>query len=196
MNNVKQGMGILRRVVLAVLFIIMSSCASSSQEVYRDPNMDIGSIYSVAVMPFMNLSKDQMASERVRDVFVTMLLADGRIYVVPFGEVSRQISMAGVANPLAPTNDEVIRLGKMLKVQGVITGVIREYGDVRSGSASANVISLSVQITEVDTGKIVSSVSSTKGGIGFYERLFGGGGEPMNDVTEEAIRDVIKKLIQ
>jgi TolB-like protein len=189
-------MGILRRVVLTVVLMTVSSCASSSREVYRDPNMDLGSIYTVAVMPFTNLSRDQLASERVRDVFVTMLLADGRVYVVPFGEVARQVAMAGVANPLSPTSDEVIRLGKMLKVQGVITGVIREYGDVKSGSASANVISMSVVLTEVDTGKIVSSAASTKGGIGLYERLLGGGGEPMNDITEEAIRDVIKKLIQ
>jgi hypothetical protein len=52
-----------------------------------------------------------------------------------------------------------------------------------------------VQLTEVDTGKVVSSVGSTKGGIGIVERLFGGGGEPMNDVTAKALKDVIKKLL-
>jgi hypothetical protein len=51
-------------------------------------------------------------------------------------------------------------------------------------------------LTEVDTGKVISSVSSTKGGIGFIERLFGGGGEPMNVVTTKAIKDVINKLLQ
>jgi len=106
------------------------------------------------------------------------------------------VGQAGIANPFAPTNEEVIKLGKMLKAQGIITGVIREYGDVRAGTASANVISLSVQLNEVDTGRIVSSVESTKGGIGLSERLFGGGGAPMNDVTQEAIRDVIKKLLE
>jgi len=146
-------------------------------------------------MPFVNLSKDQLASDRVRDVFTTMLLADGRMYVIPAGEVARQVGLAGITNPYAPTVDEVVKLGKMLKTQGVITGVIREYGDVRAGTSTANVISLSVQLTEVDTGKVVSSVSSTKGGIGFTERMFGGGGEPMNDVTEKAIKDVIIKLI-
>jgi hypothetical protein len=186
----------LKRFFLPLALLATAACASSAPTAYRDPNMDLGSIYTVAVMPFMNLTKDQLASDRVRDVFTTMLLADGRVYVVPAGEVARQVGMAAIANPAAPTNDEVIKLGKMLKAQGIITGVIREYGDVRAGTASANVISLSVQLSEVDTGKVVSSVESTKGGIGLSQRLFGGGGEPMNDVTQKAIKDVIKKLLE
>jgi hypothetical protein len=180
-------------ICLGAILVIMGACASS-QEVYRDPNMDMSSIYTVAIMPFVNLSRDQLAADRVRDVFATMLLADGRIYVVPSGEVAQQVSMAGIANPSAPTKDEVIKLGKMLKAQGIVTGVIREYGEVRAGSSTGNVISLSVEVTEVDTGKVVSSVGVTKGGIGIADRLFGGGGEPMNDVTAKAIKDVIKKL--
>jgi TolB-like protein len=186
---------ILFRILLPAVLVVAGGCASTQQEIYRDPKMDIGAIYTVAVMPFVNLSRDQLASDRVRDVFTTMLLADGRMYVVPAGELQRQVSLAGIGNPYAPTNEEVIKLGKMLKVQGVITGVIREYGEVRSGAAMGNVISLSVQLTEVDTGKVVSSVGTTKGGIGVVERLFGGGGEPMNDVTAKALKDVIKKLL-
>lgn len=196
MKSPARGISILSRFFLSVVLLTAAACASRSAPAYKDPNMDLGSIYTVAVMPFVNLSKDQLASDRVRDVFMTTLLADGRVYVVPAGEVARQVGQAGIANPFAPTTEEVIKLGKMLKAQGIITGVIREYGDVRAGTASANVISLSVQLNEVDTGRIVSSVESTKGGIGLTERLFGGGGAPMNDVTQEAIRDVIKKLLE
>jgi hypothetical protein len=196
MKYKKNGRNLLCGTVLSAVLIAAAGCGSQSHEVYRDQNMDIGSVYTVAVMPFVNLSREQMASERVRDVFMTMLLADGRVYVVPTGEVARQVSMAGIGNPASPTNAEVIQLGKLLKAQGIITGAIKEYGEVRSGSASANVIALSIQLTEIDTGKVVGSVSSTKGGIGFFERLFGGGGKPMNVVTEKAIKDVIIKLFQ
>jgi hypothetical protein len=196
MKYKEKGMDPVCRIILAMFLLTAAGCGSPSLEVYRDQNMDIGSVYTVAVMPFVNLSRDQLAAERVRDVFMTMILADGRVYVVPPGEVARQVSMVGIVNSSSPTNEDVIRLGKILKTQGIITGVIKEYGEVRAGSATANVISLSVQLTEVDTGKVVGSVSSTKGGIGFVERLFGGGGEPMNVVTEKAIKDVIRKLLQ
>ncbi len=201
MNTINQNRKYQKRVhnallpvLLAAVLISAGACASPSEK-YRDANMDMGAVYTVAVMPFVNLSRDQLASERVRDVFTTLLLADGRIYVIPSGEIARQVSLAGITNPYAPTNDEVIKLGKMLKAQAIITGVIREYGEVRSGAATANVISLSVQLTEVDTGKIVGSVGVTKGGISMVDRLFGGGGEPMNDITAKAIKDVIKKLL-
>ncbi len=147
-------------------------------------------------MPLTNLSREQVASDRVRDVFVTMLLASGDVYVVPQGEVARGVSLAGVINPSAPSNDEVKKLGTVLKADAIITGVVREYGEVRSGSASANVLSLSFQMAEVQTGKTVWSVSSTKGGIGFLDRLFGGGGEPMNDITEKTVKDVINNLFK
>ena len=78
----------------------------------------------------------------------------------------------------------------------VITGTLREYGEVRSGPASANVISLSVQMMEAETGKVVWSASSTKGGISAADRLFGGGGKPMNAVTQEAVDDLIDKLFR
>jgi hypothetical protein len=158
--------------------------------------MDFGSIQAVAVLPFANLSKDQLAGERVRDVFIPKLMETGSMYVLPPGEVARGISRTGIANPAAPSAEEVIRLASNLKVNAVITGVLREYGSVRSGTAEANVISMSLQMIEGQTGKVVWSVSSTKGGIQFMDRLLGGGGDPMNDVTEKAVNDLIDKLFK
>ena len=42
---------------------------------------------------------------------------------------------------------------------------------------------------------MVWSASSTKGGIGFWDRLFGSGGQPINHVTEEAIDALFDKLL-
>jgi hypothetical protein len=187
-------MNILKRVILSVIAISLASC--SSPELYKDPKMDFGAIYTVAVMPFANLSKEQVAADRVRDVFMTMLLARGEVYVLPQGEVAKGIGAAGIANPLAPSKEELMKFGTLVKADAVITAVVREYGEVRSGSASANVISFSLQMTEVQTGRVVLSISSTQGGISFLDRLFGGGGEPMTVITEKTVKDVINKLFK
>jgi hypothetical protein len=192
--NRRVAMTTLRKVILYAALVLLSACTSA--DLYKDQKMDFGSIYTVAVMPLTNLSREQVASDRVRDVFVTMLLASGDVYVVPQGEVARGVSLAGVINPSSPSTDEIKKLGTILKADAIITGVVREYGEVRSGSATANVLSLSFQMAEVQTGKVVWSVSSTKGGIGFLDRLFGGGGEPMNDITEKTIKDVINNLFK
>jgi hypothetical protein len=101
---------------------------------------------------------------------------------------------AGIINPTAPSKDEIMKFGAQVKADAVITAVVREYGEVRTGSASANVISFSLQMTEVQTGRVVLSLSATRGGISFMDRLFGGGGEPMNTITEKTVKDVINKL--
>jgi hypothetical protein len=157
--------------------------------------MDFGSIQTVAVTPFSNLTRDQVVAERVRDVFINRLLASGAVYVLPVGEVSRGIARAEIQSPTAPTPEDVVKLGGLLKADAVITGVVREYGEVRSGSTSSNVISLSIQLVECGTGRIVWSGSSTKGGVSFWDRLLGGGGQPLNRVTEEAIDALFDKLL-
>ena len=76
----------------------------------------------------------------------------------------------------------------------MITGAVTEYGEVRSGAITANVISMNMQMIEKESHKVIWSASTTKGGISIWDRLFGGGGEPMEDVTQAAVDDIIKKL--
>ncbi len=197
-NSLYVHMRILR-ILSLILLISAVGCAHAGGgggDTFRDQNMDFGSLQSVVVMPFMNVSKDQLAGDRVRDVFVIRLLATGGLYVVPTGEVMKAINAIGISNPGAPTNEEMAKLGTALKVQGVFTGMVREYGEIRSGSSVANAISLSLQLSEAQTGRIVWSASSTKGGIGMKDRLLGGGGDPMNDITVKAVNDLIDKLYQ
>ncbi len=185
-----------RPLAVAALAAAALACAGSGRRPYHDDQMDFGAIRSVAVVPFSNLSRDQLAADRVRDVFATALLATGAVYVVPAGEVARGIGKVGVVTAATPSTDEVEKLGQMLKVDAIVTGVVKEYGEVRSGTATGNVVSISVQLTETATGKVVWSGGSTRGGIGFAARLLGGGGAPLNDVTEKAVLDVIDQLLK
>ncbi len=182
-------------IMLSLLLVFLSACASrSGLEVYHDPNFDLASVRIVAVMPFENLTKEPLASSRVRDVFMNMLLSTGSLYVLPAGEVARGMVRAGIEKSSAPSAEDAVKLGGIVKADAVITGVVREYGEVRSSTTSANIVSLSVQMIETQTGKVVWTASSTQGGITAGDRLFGGGGRPMDDVTRAAVIDVLNKL--
>ena len=187
----------IRKLIMPLLFISMTACAASTASTnYHDPNMDFASLRTVAVLPFMNLTRDDLAAERVRDIFSSNLLSTGAVYVIPSGEVARGVFRLGITNPVSPSSDEIAKLAANIKADALITGVVREYGAIRSGTTSANVISLSLQMIETQTQKVVWTASSTKGGIRMVDRLFGGGGEPMNVVTEAAIDDIIAKLFK
>lgn len=176
--------------------ILLVACASKARisENYHDPDVDFSLLQTIAVMPFANLTSDQMAGERVRNTFINSLFSTGVLYVIPAGEVARGISRAGIENPWSPSGEDVSKLASIVGADSVITGVVREYGEVRSGATTANVISVSMQMIEKESRKVIWSASSTKGGISVWDRLFGGGGEPMEDVTQAAVNDIIKKL--
>lgn len=183
------------KVALVLTVISLVSCTTSGPiDVYFDPNMDLKAVRTAAVMPFNNLTREQMAADRVRDVFINKLLSTGEIYVVPPGEVKRGVLLLGITDPASPSAEEIIKLASLLNVDVIITGSVREYGEVRSGTASANIISISLQMIEGLSGKIIWTASSTKGGISTKDRLLGGGGRPMNDVTEEAVNDILNKF--
>ena len=104
-----------RRIIRALsgmltIFILMS-CGKT--EIYRDENMDFGAVQTVALMPLANMSRDQMATERVRDVLIPLLLSTGAFYVLPPGEVARGIARVGISNPSTPSTEEVVNLGKL-----------------------------------------------------------------------------------
>jgi len=195
MGIIRIGSLLLRTSIFLALVLLMA-CATPSGDTYIDQNMDFGAIKTVGVMSFANLTRDTVVSERVRDVFINSLLSTGAVYVLPTGEIARGVARAEVQNPTALSGEEVVKLGGIIKVQAIITGVVREYGEVRSGTTSANIISLSLQMIETQTGKIVWTASTTKGGISILDRLFGGGGQPMNVITEKAVNDLINKLFK
>lgn len=184
--------------VIAVLLLALIGCATpgGADANFHDPNMDFSLIQSMAVLPFGNLTSISRSSDRVRDVFMTMLQSTEALYVIPPGEVARAIASLGLQDPTEPTAEEVISLARNLETDVVLTGTVLEYGEVRSASASANVISVSVQMMEATTGRVVWSASATRGGIGASKRLFGGGGEPMNTVTTKAVEDLLDALFR
>ena len=180
------------------LTLTMAGCLGSSVTAGTGTSsqMDFSAVRMVAVMPFRNLTTDDEAGERVRDAFMGMLLATDAIYVLPPGEVNRGISRVGTRAPDSPTVEEVKKMREILEVDAVITGVLREYGAVRSGTAEGNIVSLSLQLIETQTGSTVWSASSTKGGISLKDRMLGSGGRPMNDVTTQVIDDLLNQLFE
>jgi hypothetical protein len=133
---------------LAIVLAFALPVGCGTTDTYFEPAMDFGSLQSVAVLPFQDLTRTQEAAERVRDTFIGMLLATEAVYVLP------------------------------------------------TGTTSANVVSLSLQMMEASTGRVVWSASSSKGGITIWDRLLGTRGQPMNVVTEKVVNDLLNKLFE
>jgi hypothetical protein len=195
-KNMKKGTMRIVRCVAVIFVIVLSGCAGRTLDVWHDKEMDFGSVKTIAVLPFANLSQVQQAGQRVRDTLMVRLMATGGVYVLPPGEVARGIARAGLADPAAPSQEEAAKFCNIIKADAVITGVVREYGEVRSGSAIGSIIVVSMDMLEGQTGRVVWTASSEVGGISLKDRLLGPSGKPMNVSTEQAIDDIIEKLFR
>ena len=85
--------------------------------------------------------------------------------MIPSGEVVRGIKRAAIENPTIPSADDIAKIAAIIKADAVITGVVNEYGQVRSGTTTANVISVSLQMIEKESRKVVWTAATTNGGI-------------------------------
>lgn len=187
----------LKKLVLSLFLALLVACGSSKiPSSYHDPEMDFAALRTVAVMPFANYSREKLAGDRLRDTITNTLLSTGALYVVPSGEVARGIARAGITNPTAPSLEELVKLAGIINVDAVFTGTVNEYGEVRSGNTTANIISVTLELIEVQTRKVVWTASATKGGITIWDRLFGSGGQPMSDVTQAAVDELMDKLFR
>jgi hypothetical protein len=108
-------------VVSFLLLLLLMACATTG-DTYIDPNMDFGAIKTVAVMPFASLTRDPVIAERVRDVFINKLLSTGAVYVLPTGEVARGVARAEIQNPNAPSGEEAVKLGGIIKFRRSLPG--------------------------------------------------------------------------
>jgi polysaccharide biosynthesis protein PelC len=121
----------------AFIHPFLAGCAKSTQkDVFFNEMVDFASIQTVAVMPFQNLTNTDDAAERVRDVFMGMLLATEAVYVLPPGEVFRGISRVGMADPAAPSIDEIKAWPAFSALTWSSPECVREYQTLRSGAST------------------------------------------------------------
>jgi TolB-like protein len=163
-----------------------------------DEEADLGYYERVAVAPFNSLAQDQLAGQKVADVFFTELLRRNFAQVVEPGQlVASMFALRGgtpVTNPWS--SEELGRLGEEMGVQGVFMGTVRDYTMERVGRDSYPQISLEVRLVDTASGRIVWTGSQTRrGGPGFP--IFGFGEvHTMGELTADMSRDILSTLPQ
>ena len=162
---------------------------------YIHPSVDISYISKVAVMPFANLTRDEFAGQKLREILIAELLLTGVLDVVETGEVSRVLAQEKVEKPSSLNTGQIKKVGKALGVQAILVGTIEEYGEVRSGSLSAPLVTISLRMLDVESGSIVWSVNHSKGGIKTMARLFGVGGDSISKVSMTDFRNVSVSIL-
>ena len=181
--------------MLCTLFV-SAGCASGRTTKFLHPNVDLGAIRRVAVLPFENLTQERTAGEKVQRLFLTELLSSEAFEVVEPGQVSKELRASRIEQVEALGPADLKKLGDTLKVQGIFLGAVVDYAETRSGSTPAPEVTIQMRLVESQTGVTVWSVSRTRSGASASARLFGIGGQSLTEAARQLIRDELATLLK
>jgi len=165
----KKGMLVL--VLAAALFV--SGCGSKEPEstVFIREGLDINYVERVAILPFDNLTVDEYAGKRVRDIAYTETLASGKFDVVEQGVIDAVLREMALSDN-TPLDAPVLKiLGKRLGVNAFVSGTVNSIRGGGSGYQYPEV-SLSLYLIDVETAEILWRSTAYKNGYSIWNRLF------------------------
>jgi len=208
------NLGVMKRriwksIVWCLAMFSFTGCMGTMSKFYVNPNINFRFIKKVAVLPFENLSQDRFADKKVRDIFVTSLLASEVIDVPELGEVLQVMNTLGIetnggqaALGVQPqratgiiTKDLAKAMGEALGIQGIILGSVEEYNIIRSTSGSFPEVSLTLRMIDPKTGSIVWAVSHTEKGSRILPSILGIGEETLTETAFRASKKIVDTLV-
>jgi hypothetical protein len=172
-----------------------SACATKTAD-YVHPKYDFSLIQKIAVIPLENLSQDQQASERVRKIVVSEILAVGELDVVEPAQVNQALSQQQIQSISGLSAKQIADLGKSLGVQAFVIGSVDTYERINVGGGSFAEVAITLRALDASSGAVIWSTSKSAGGAGFFGRLFGFGGDSMYEATQKAVHAAVLTLFQ
>lgn len=184
------------RNALILPLLLLTACASGGATRYLHPNVDLGAIQKVAVLPFENLTAERTAGEKVQKVFMTELLSLSVFEVVEPGAVVRALKAerAEAVEALGPA--ELKRIGEALKADALFLGSVVDFADNRTGTTPAPEVTVQLRLVETQSGVTVWSASRTRSGSSLSARLFGVGGASLTEAARELVRAELRSLVE
>lgn len=182
--------------ILIVTIALIISCGGIAPTVFLHPEFNFSYIERVAVVPFENVTRDQGAGFRTTRFFMSYLLSREVFEVVEPGEVKRVLEQHGITRTSDLTSQQIIDIGRELKVQALFLGSVNESSNMHSGSGVNNVVTVVARMVETDTGTSIWSATHTESGRSFWSSIFGGGEKSQSEVTRNCIKKVLNTLIK
>ena len=164
--------------LMVVVWFVIGIIGCGGPRAFLSPDADLGFYQRVGVAQFQSLTEDILAGQKVQRVFVTELLKRKTFDVVAQGQMARVEAQArtelGLAADAALDSAAVRLIGQRAGIQGIIVGAVRDYRLERVGQEEFPLVSFSLQLVDVATGRIVWDISlGERGGPKFPVFSFG-----------------------
>jgi TolB-like protein len=182
--------------IAGVLLLLTSAagCAAPGR-LFVNHEADMAYYKKVAVLPFANLTNDRFAGERVTRMFVTELTIAERFQIADPGEIRSVLERTGGLPTYEGTYDPKKLKDAAVEVgaNGLIRGAVSEYQMVGTTTSQHPSVAFDVEMVDVATGNVVWKASISKRGKARLP-VVGGGAATLSRLTEDACRDVVRRV--
>lgn len=179
----------------AVLALASAGCRSP-RALYVHPNADLGSVRTVAVLPFENVSGERLAADKVQKLFVAELLAASAFQIVEPGLVQKALRNERVDSAAQLTADDMKKVAAALGAEALFLGSVLEWSETRGASVAAPRIVIQLRLVEAASGATLWSITDGRSGASFSERLFGVGGDTPEEAAQKLLKRELKTLLR
>jgi TolB-like protein len=183
--------------LLGAALLAAAGCASSTPTTkYVHPNMDLGAIKRVAVLPFETLTPERSSADKVQKIFLTELLSLDAFDVVEPGQVAKLLRAEHIDSMEALGPADLKRIGDALKAQGLFLGTVVDYTENRTGATPAPDVTINLRLVEAQSGVTVWTASRSRSGATTSARLFGVGGQSLTEASRQLIKEELSTLVK
>jgi curli biogenesis system outer membrane secretion channel CsgG len=184
-----------------LLMVLVLACTSfdisDNSASIRDPKP---TVQRVAVIDFDFARPEEGRTDRGRitrpmnagsimaDIFAEHLLGSGLYEVVERRKVIRLMRDLEIDAADLFAADNMMKMQQVLKIEGLVVGVVTEYGDWRGTLNWGGVVSFSARLVQVDTGALIWAASANR------DMAMTNSTAIAHAASQDALEDLIAKL--
>lgn len=178
-------------VILALVFSTLVGCSRKPSYFRADADTFEGA-GSLAVLPLLNLTRYEAASDIVMDALVVELL-DLKVFdVVDPGVVEVVVLEKRLRLTDRLPLETIQEIGDRLQVEYLLVGSVSEFGTVREGNTELPNVSISLRLIECGDGRIVWAATHSKRGDD-AESVFGLG---RISTPEQLVASMVEDMVE
>ena len=180
---------------LALFLVLQVSACAPVPDYHTDPALATGFVKRIAVLPLENHTQERFVEKRVHDLLSTQIMSLGFFEVLEKGDLQRFLNdeVQGEDKSKIP-HSTARRLGREFDLQAYMAGAVEDYTMQRNGSYSYPVVTITLRLVDISSGKILWQASDSASGYSTTDRILGLESEGLHHVARQLIEDILLTL--
>ncbi len=181
-------------IIIALICVIPLFSCNGNMKNYKRAGIETKHLKRIAIFPLENLTSNEYADEKVRNLLIMDLLSRD-IDVIEPGEVTRVFKELKIKSFESMSEMDMQSVGNMLNVDVILKGSVGTYEMKKGVAIEYPEVSIHLMLIDTKSGQILWSAWHTSGGASFWTRHFGAEGSTLDKTASKVIKEVFDSLI-